>query len=178
MQSRRWGEQLSATFVSTILICSGLLPRSGQNTASCGGEQPRGSPGPIVIATVSPRLTPIPHLLLTGPTAALYFPPVLLDATCKNTGGASGTQDRWRSQSHSAGRGLFQFVSVYGEAAMSSMEAANNSPRTGRWKRRLGVAVGAISVVAVCIAIRSLRGPVPADAKSPPQATATTQSGA
>jgi parvulin-like peptidyl-prolyl isomerase len=58
------------------------------------------------------------------------------------------------------------------------MDAANQAPRTGRWKRRLGVAVGAISVVAVCIAIRSLHGPAPADAKSPPAATTPAQAGA
>jgi parvulin-like peptidyl-prolyl isomerase len=57
-----------------------------------------------------------------------------------------------------------------GGAAMSSKDAARETPRTGRWKSRLGVALGAISVVAVCVAIRSFHGPQPADAKSPPQA--------
>jgi len=59
------------------------------------------------------------------------------------------------------------------------MDAANNSPdnspnnaprTTSKWNRRLGVAVGAIAVVAVCMVVRSLRGPAPADAKGPPPA--------
>jgi parvulin-like peptidyl-prolyl isomerase len=60
---------------------------------------------------------------------------------------------------------------------MSSMDAANNTPdnspiqaarATSKWKRRLGVTAGAITVVGVCLAVRSLRGPAPADAKGPP----------
>jgi parvulin-like peptidyl-prolyl isomerase len=61
---------------------------------------------------------------------------------------------------------------------MSSMDAAQGDPRTGRWKRRLGVAAGAICVVAVCVLIRYLHGAASADAKSPPPAATTAQAGA
>jgi parvulin-like peptidyl-prolyl isomerase len=47
------------------------------------------------------------------------------------------------------------------------MDAAKEISRWGRWKRRLGVAVGAATVVAVCLLVRSLRGTAPAAAKTP-----------
>jgi len=50
---------------------------------------------------------------------------------------------------------------------MSSMDAAQEAPRTGRWKRRLGMAIGAITVVAVCILIKSIHGTAPVAAKAP-----------
>ena len=56
---------------------------------------------------------------------------------------------------------------------MSSMDAANYVPRKAGLKRRVGVAVGAVTVVAVCVAIRSVRGPAPADAKDPPSTVAS-----
>ena len=63
---------------------------------------------------------------------------------------------------------------------MSSTDALKGNLRTDRWKRRFGAAVGAITVVAVCIAIRSVHGPVPANAKSatPADSNQTTRPGA
>jgi len=53
----------------------------------------------------------------------------------------------------------------------SSNSGLNNGPKKG-WikglnKRRWGTAIGAVAVVAVCLIVRSLHGPKPADAKSP-----------
>lgn len=50
---------------------------------------------------------------------------------------------------------------------MSSQDAVQEISRRGRWKRRLGALIGSITVVAVCIAIRSIHGPSPAKATSP-----------
>jgi parvulin-like peptidyl-prolyl isomerase len=38
-----------------------------------------------------------------------------------------------------------------------------------RWKNRLGAAIGALAVIAACLAVRSIRGPSAADAKDPAQ---------
>lgn len=56
---------------------------------------------------------------------------------------------------------------------MSSMDG-KQTPRRGRWKRRLGALVGSVAVVAACLAIRSLRGPAPANAKAPAPANPQT----
>ena len=55
---------------------------------------------------------------------------------------------------------------------MSSQDAAKEISRHGRWKRRLGVLIGSVTVVAVCIAIRSIHGPASAKATSPTAADA------
>ncbi len=56
---------------------------------------------------------------------------------------------------------------------MSRKDVAKTGSSTIRWTNRLGMAAGAIAVVAACIVLRNLRGPQIADAKDPPPAKNT-----
>src|SRR5438270_7779816 len=58
---------------------------------------------------------------------------------------------------------------------MSRKDAVRGGSRWGWWKNRLGAALGAVAVVAACIAIRSIRGPEPARAKDPARGAAAVQ---
>jgi parvulin-like peptidyl-prolyl isomerase len=67
---------------------------------------------------------------------------------------------------------------------MVRKDAVGSASRWTRWKSRLSVAAGAMTVIVACIAIRSIRGPEVASAKDPAagrntgavqQASATTQ---